>query len=183
MAYPGQGTSLMLGLANYSVVEHLRDGRSIEVRSLRASDKEQMLAAIERTSSQSIQRRFFGPKKHFSEQEIAFFLNIDFERHVALVAQIEEDDGAAIVGGGRYIMVTPGQAEVAFVVIDAYQSQGIATILMRNLTILARKAGVRELVADVLPENTAMLNVFKKFGFSPGLKRSFEVVHLALQLA
>jgi hypothetical protein len=52
---------------------------------------------------------FSDQKKHFSEQEIAFFLNIDFERHVALVAQIEEDDGAAIVGGGRYIMVTPAR--------------------------------------------------------------------------
>src|SRR5438270_11592936 len=183
MAYPGQGTSLMLGLANYSVVEHLRDGRSIEVRSLRASDKEQMLAAIERTSSQSIQRRFFGPKKGFSDQEIAFFLNIDFERHVALVAQIDENGRAAIVGGGRYIMVAPDQAEIAFVVVDAYQSQGIGTILMRNLTILARKAGVKELIAEVLPENTAMLKVFGKFGFRPASKRTFQVVHLALQLA
>src|SRR3954447_1797404 len=154
MAYPGQGTSLMLGLANYSVVEHLRDGRSIEVRSLRASDKEQMLDAVESQRSQSIQRPFFGPKQHFPEQEIAFFLNIDFERHVALVAQIEEDEGAAIVGGGRVTMGTPGQAEVAFVVIDAYQSQAIATILMSNLTILARKAGVRQLLADVLREST-----------------------------
>ena len=92
------GNILMFGATKYSIVEHLRDGRSIEVRSLRPSDKELMLAAVGRTSSQSIQRRFFGPKKHFSEQEIAFFLNIDFEDHVALVAQIDEDEGAAIVG-------------------------------------------------------------------------------------
>ena len=54
---------------------------------------------------------------------------------------------------------------------------------MRNLTILARKAAVKELVADVLPENTAMLKVFGKFGFRPASKRTFQVVHLALQLA
>ena len=42
-----------------------------------------MLAAIGRTSMQSLQRRFFVPKKGFSEQEMAFFLNIDFEIHVA----------------------------------------------------------------------------------------------------
>ena len=118
-----------------------------------------------------------------SEQELAFFLNIDFERHVALVAQIDEDGRAAIVGGGRYIMVAPDQAEIAFVVVDAYQSQGIGTILMRHLTILARKAAVKELVADVLPENTAMLKVFGKFGFRPASKRTFQIVHLALQLA
>ena len=100
-----------------------------------------------------------------------------------LVAQIDEDGRAAIVGGGRYIMVAPDQAEIAFVVVDAYQSQGIGTILMRHLTILARKAAVKELVADVLPENTAMLKVFGKFGFRPASKRTFQVVHLALQLA
>src|SRR3954451_17658446 len=173
----------MSGAAQYSVLEHLRDGRPIEVRALHPSDKDAMLAAIGRTSSQSIQRRFFGPKKGFSDQEVAFFLNIDFERHVALVAQIDEDGRAAIVGGGRYIMVAPDQAEIAFVVVDAYQSQGIGTILMRHLTILARKAAVKELVADVLPENTAMLKVFGKFGFRPASKRPLQVVHLALQLA
>jgi len=68
---------------------------------------------------------------------MAFFLNIDFESHVALVAQIDEDGRAAIAGGGRYIVVRPGQAEIAFVVVDAYQGQGIGTILMRHLAILA----------------------------------------------
>jgi len=173
----------MPGAANYSVVEHIRDGRPIDIRALRPDDRAEMLAAIGRTSPQSIQRRFFAPKKGFSEQEMAFFLNIDFESHVALVAQIDEDGRAAIAGGGRYIVVRPGQAEIAFVVVDAYQGQGIGTILMRHLAILAHDAGLKELIAEVLPENTAMLKVFRKFGFRPSPKRDPQVVHLVLQLA
>jgi RimJ/RimL family protein N-acetyltransferase len=169
--------------AHYSVVEHLRDGRPIEIRALRPGDRAEMLAAIGRTSMQSLQRRFFAPKKGFSEQEMAFFLNIDFEKHVALVAQIDDDGRPAIAGGGRYIAVRPGQAEIAFVVVDAYQGQGIGTMLMRHLAILARDAGLRELIATVLPENTAMLKVFKKFGFRPGSKREAQVIHLTMQLA
>ena len=142
-----------------------------------------MLAAIGRTSMQSLQRRFFVPKKGFSEQEMAFFLNIDFDNHVALVAEIDEDGHPVIAGGGRYIVVQPGQAEIAFVVVDAYQGQGIGTILMRHLALLARDAGLKELVAEVLPENTAMLKLFKKFGFRPDSKGSPQVVHLTLQLA
>ena len=103
--------------------------------------------------------------------------------HVALVAQIDEDGRPVIAGGGRYIVVQPGQAEIAFVVVDAYQGQGIGTILMRHLAALAREAGLKELIAEVLPENTAMLKVFKKFGFRPGSKRDPQVVHLALQLS
>src|SRR5207248_1777684 len=147
----------MSGAADYSAVEHLRDGRPIEIRALRPDDRAEMLAAVGRTSTQSLQRRFFVPKKGFSEQELAFFLNVDFENHVALVAQIDED-GPMIVAGGRYIVVQPGQAEIAFVVVDAYQGQGIGTILMRHLAVLARDAGLNELIAEVLPENTAMLN-------------------------
>ena len=168
--------------AEYSVREHLRDGRPITVRALRPDDRAGMLAAIGRTSMQSLQRRFFVPKKGFSEQEMAFFLNIDFESHVAIVAEISEDGRAVIVGGGRYIVVQPGQAEIAFVVVDAYQGQGIGTILMRHLAVLARDAGLKELVAEVLPENTAMLKLFKKFGFRPDAKGSPQVVHLTLQL-
>lgn len=173
----------MPGVADYSVAEHLRDGRPIEIRALRPDDRDEMLAAIGRTSTQSLRRRFFAPKKGFSEQEIAFFLNIDFENHVALVAQIDEDRYPAIAGGGRYIVVRPGQAEIAFVVVDAYQGQGIGTLLMRHLALLARDAGVKELIAEVLPENAAMLKVFKKFGFRLGSKRDPQIVHLALQLA
>ena len=168
--------------AEYSVREHLRDDRPITIRALRPDDRAEMLAAIGRTSMQSLQRRFFVPKKGFSENEMAFFLNIDFESHVAIVAEIAEDDRPVIVAGGRYIVVQPGQAEVAFVVVDAYQGQGIGTILMRHLAVLARDAGLKELVAEVLPENTAMLKLFNKFGFRRGSKGSPQVVHLTLQL-
>ncbi|MFG3593775.1 GNAT family N-acetyltransferase [Bradyrhizobium sp. RDI18] len=168
--------------AKYSVREHLRDDRPITIRALRPEDRAGMLAAIGRTSMQSLQRRFFAPKKGFSEQEMAFFLNIDFESHVAIVAEISEDGRPVIAGGGRYIVVQPGQAEVAFVVVDAYQGQGIGTILMRHLAVLARNAGLKELVAEVLPENTAMLKLFKKFGFRTDAKGSPQVVHLTLQL-
>jgi RimJ/RimL family protein N-acetyltransferase len=142
-----------------------------------------MLAAIGRTSMQSLQRRFFAPKKGLSEREMAFFLDIDFESHVAIVAEIAEDGRPVICGGGRFIVVKPGQAEIAFVVVDAYQGQGIGTILMRHLAVLARDAGLQELIAEVLPENTAMLKLFKKFGFRPDSKGSPQVIHLTLQLA
>ena len=168
--------------AEYSVREHLRDDRPITIRALRPDDRAGMLAAIGRTSMQSLQRRFFVPKKGFSEQEMAFFLNIDFESHVAIVAEISEDGRPVIAGGGRYIAIQSDQAEIAFVVVDAYQGQGIGTILMRHLAILARNAGLKELVAEVLPENTAMLKLFKKFGFRPDAKGSPQVVHLTLQL-
>jgi GNAT superfamily N-acetyltransferase len=140
------------------------------------------LAAIARTSPESLYRRFFAVKRGFTEQEKDYFLNIDFVDHVAVVAVVEEAGRPAIVGGARYIILQPGKAEVAFAVIDQYQGQGIGATLMRHLAGIARGAGLRELIADVLPENDAMLKVFAKSGFPLETKRESDVVHVALRL-
>jgi RimJ/RimL family protein N-acetyltransferase len=168
--------------AKYSVQERLRDGRTIEIRALRANDETDMLAAIHRTGAESLQRRFFVTKRGFSEKEKAFFMNTDFVNHVALVAIIDEDDRPTIVGGGRYVVTRPGEAEVAFVVVDAFQGQGIGALLTRHLTGLARAAGLKDLVADVLPENMAMRKVLGKFGFRTARSLDPQVVHLTLPL-
>jgi RimJ/RimL family protein N-acetyltransferase len=168
--------------SEYRAIEHLRDGRQIEIRALRPDDEDGMLAAIGRTGMQSLQRRFFTVKRGFSEKEIAFFMNIDFSNHVALVAVANEDGRPVIIGGGRYIVVEPGQAEIAFVVIDAYQGQGVGTLLMVHLAAIARGAGLKELIAEVLPENTAMRKVFSKFGFRQAPKRDPQVVHLVMKI-
>lgn len=168
---------------NYAARERLRDGSQVEIRALRPEDEATMLAAIERTSAQSLQRRFFVMKRHFSEKERAFFMNVDFKNHVAIVALAEEGDCTVIAGGGRYIVFEPGQAEMAFVVIDAWQGKGIGSILMRHLAKLANDAGLQELTAEVLHENAAMRKVFEKFGFTAAPPRDPQTIHLVLKLS
>jgi GNAT superfamily N-acetyltransferase len=177
----GKETS-MSAPGSYSVTERLRDGREVEIRALQPDDRDDMLAAVGRTGTQSLQRRFFVVKRGFSEKEIAFFINVDFVNHGALVALAEEDKCKVIIGGGRCIITEPGKAEIAFVVIDDYQGQGLGTLLMRHLALIARKAGLKELIAEVLPENTAMRKVFGKFGFQARRGRDPQVVHLVLEL-
>jgi GNAT superfamily N-acetyltransferase len=172
----------MVEAATYSAVETLRDGRRVDIRALRQDDRDELLAAVGRTSPESLYRRFFTVKRGFTEQEMAFFLNIDFVDHVALVAVVDEASRPVIVGGARYIVLGPGKAEIAFAVIDQYQGQGIGAALMRHLAGIARGAGLRELIADVLPGNDAMLKVFAKSGFPVRTKRESDVVHVALRL-
>ena len=169
-------------VAEYEVTETLRDGRPFKIRALRPDDRDGLLAAVGRTSAQSLYRRFFSPKRGFTEEQIAYFVNVDFVAHVALVAVLEENGRGVIVGGGRYIVVQPGKAEVAFVVVDRYQGQGIGAALMRHLTTIARDAGLEELVAEVLADNISMLKVFRKSGLRLGTTHEAGVVHVALQL-
>ena len=119
--------------ARFSVAETLRDGRPVEIRAQKPTDIEGLRAAVAHTSAETLSRRFFAPKRHFSEQEVAYFLNIDFVTQVALVAVVDEGGKHSIVAGGRYVLAQPGVAEVAFAVVDDYQGQGLGGTLMRHL--------------------------------------------------
>src|SRR5208337_2074624 len=125
-------------VATYSAVHALSDGRTIRIRALKPEDRSGLLEAVRRSSPQSLYRRFFGLKRQFSEEEIAYFLNVDFLNHVALIAEIEEDGRPTIVGGAR---------------------------LMRHLAEIGREAGLKAFTAEILPDNRAMLKVFQKSGF------------------
>jgi GNAT superfamily N-acetyltransferase len=172
----------MVDAATYTATEHLRDGRAFEIRALRPRDEADMLAAVDRIGAQSLYRRFMGAKRGFSDKERAFFVNVDFVNHVALVAVVKEQDRASIVAGGRYIVEKPGTAEVAFAVVDDYQGQGIGAVLLRHLAALARQAGVKEFTAEVLPDNTPMLKVFERSGLKFTSRRSADGVHAVMQL-
>jgi RimJ/RimL family protein N-acetyltransferase len=178
-----EATPAMTDPANYSASETLRDGRTVEIRAQRSEDREAMHAAITQISSRSFYRRFFGVKREFSEKETDYFFDIDFVNHVALVAVANDAGEPTIVGAGRYVVVEPGQAEVAFAIIDAYQGFGIGSALMRHLATLGREAGLHEFIAEVLPENGPMLNVFERSGLAMSTKREGTVMHVTLRIA
>lgn len=167
---------------SFSTTELLRNGQRVEVRALRPGDREALLAAADRTSDRSLYRRFFSMRRAFSDAEVAAFVNVDFVDEIALIAVMCERGREVVAGGGRYIVVRPGTAELAFMVIDEFQGQGIASALLRHLTALARAAGLREFIAEVLPDNTAMLRVFERSGLSIERKRENGVVHITLQV-
>ena len=175
-AHPAQG------FAAYRAVEALRDGRRVTIRALQAQDREALSASFARTGDQSRYRRFFTSKRSFSEGEIAFFVEVNFTTHVALVAELEEAGREVIAGGGRYVVCAPRSAEVAFMVDDAHQGLGIGSLLMRHLVICARSAGLETLVAEVLHGNTAMLKVFERAGLALQTRREASVLHLDMRL-
>jgi GNAT superfamily N-acetyltransferase len=117
------------------------------------------------------------------EKEAEYFLNIDFVNHVALVAVAHDKGKSVIVGAARYVAVGSGRAEGAFGIVDEYQRQGIGAALMRNLSSIARQAGLNELTPEVLASNSAMLRVFEKSGLQMSTRREGPVIHVTLTYA
>ena len=62
----------MSDAADYSAIAEMHDGRPFKIRAQKPEDTAAVLAAVARTSPQSLYRRFFGPKRNFSEAEIAY---------------------------------------------------------------------------------------------------------------
>jgi RimJ/RimL family protein N-acetyltransferase len=168
----------MLDRPNYGAVETLRNGCRFDIRAFRSSDRERLLAAVGRAGTLSLYRRFFTVKSGFTDAEMAFFLNPDFVDHVVMIALVQEADCRR----RPYVVVGPGKAEIAFVVIDEYQNEGIGLLLLRHLAVIARDAGLQTLIAEVLPENTPMLKVFEKSGLAMTTTCDPEVGHVALAL-
>src|SRR4029078_4667300 len=140
----------------------------------------EMLAAVGRASKETMYRRFFAPKRSFTEREIEFFLDVDFKTHLALAAVLTEEGRSMMVGGARYIVSQPGRAEVAFAIDDPHQKLGIATHLITHLIGIARGAGLQACVAEVLPENMPMLKVFERCGLVMTTRSERGVVHVTL---
>jgi len=172
----------MIDAANYRAEEALPDGRPVVIRSQRPDDRDGYLAALKRVSADTLYRRFFVAKRWFSADEAHRFLDIDFVSQVALVAEVEESGKRALIGSSRYIVVQPGRAEVAFTVIDAYQRMGIGSVLLHHLALIGEQAGVKEFIAEVLADNTAMLRVFEHSGLHPRETRHGSVVDVTMRL-
>ena len=101
----------------------MSDGRILKIRALKREDEADVMPAVARTSPQCLYRGFFGFKRFFSDQEIAYYMTVNSVNHVCLVAVMDEDSHPAIVGGVRHIVQGPGKAEVSFAVIDEHQAK------------------------------------------------------------
>jgi acetate---CoA ligase (ADP-forming) len=178
-------------LRGYAESVVLRDGASLTLRSVRASDKPLLVQLFGRFSPQSIHSRAFGGKGRLADHELASLTEPDFAVHVPLAAVVRtEETGERIVGVGRYLRVDPHGtpaassplAEVAFAVEDAYQGRGIGTLLLEHLTEIARASGVERMAADVPADNSQMMQIFAESGFVVRRDLESDVYHVTFPI-
>ncbi len=157
----------------------LSTGRAIRIRPARPSDVTTLRSFYEQLDPASRYLRFFGQRTSIPDEELARVTDVDVDVHVALVA---ESDGT-LVGVGEYYARDGGDdAEVAFAVADARHHEGIATVLLEDLAMVAKAAGFRRLVAETLPDNRAMQAVFRAVGLANRSWLDHGIVQIQLDL-
>ncbi len=157
----------------------LLDGRRVVVRPIEPGDAGALVEFHERLSTKSVHNRFFGVHAHLTSLEASAFATVDHRRRMALVAL----DEGALVAVARYEgLDDESVAEVAFVVADRFQRQGLGTILLALLVEHARANGYARFVAQTLAMNFAMRNVFAHSGLSPLFQVHRGIVDVVLEL-
>jgi acetyl coenzyme A synthetase (ADP forming)-like protein len=141
----------------------LRDGASIRVRDAVPEDEPGLVAFLEGLDVESRRLRFASVGTDLEARAHRWAVP-ERPGDCSLVAVTGIDD--RIIGNGSYDRLGADAAEVAFVVADEFQGRGVATLLLEELARRAHEAGISTFVAEVLPENARMLDVFRTSGFA-----------------
>src|ERR671930_2699834 len=139
----------------------LRAGSTLRLHPPTTEDADALVEFFALLSARSRYLRFHGARSVDRELGSAF-LEPDWATIGSLVGRLE----GRIVALASYARLRdPAVAEVAFAVADDFQGRGIGTRLLEQLAARAAAVGVERFVAEVLPENAAMLGVFRDAGF------------------
>lgn len=145
----------------------LKDGSPIVLRPIKPEDEPLWMNLLASCSKESIYSRF-RYAFHWASHEVAVrFCYIDYDREIAIVAEVEEDGERKLAGVGRLI-VEPGHETVEYAVLiaDAWQQRELGSLLTEYCLEIARKWNLQRMVAQTTTDNRAMISIFKKLGFS-----------------
>jgi len=149
----------------------LHDGTAVLIRPIRPEDEPLLVEFHHTLSEQSVYQRYFHPfplSERIAHERLTRIAFINYEREMALVAEWRDEAYKPhIIGVGRLIKLRGGkEAEFAILISDEYQHQGLGTELLSRLVAIGRREGVKRIIADILPDNAAMIRVSEQVGFT-----------------
>jgi acyl-CoA hydrolase/GNAT superfamily N-acetyltransferase len=138
---------------------------SFLIRPARVTDEEALQDLFYRLSDESTYQRFLHFKRAHPHEEMRELVDLDYEHNMALVVCDVSGTGSEIVAMARYdVDPATRYADIAFVVRDEWQNQGLGTLLMSRMVEIARERGLAGFSASVLVDNARMLGVFQRSG-------------------
>jgi acyl-CoA synthetase (NDP forming)/GNAT superfamily N-acetyltransferase len=158
----------------------VRTGRSTFVRPIRPEDADRLVAFVGGLSRATLAYRSLGPVVRVRDDVIRRGAHVDYLNELALVALA----GDEIAGLVRYVRnpEEPDHAEVTFTIRDDHQSEGFGRLLLEHIAAAARDRGIRVLEADVLADNTRMINVFLSSGYRVETGPPGQIIHFEIAI-
>jgi acetyltransferase len=142
-------------------------GQKVFLRPIMAEDEPRHREFIVNLSEESKRFRFFGPVENPDAKFVRHFTQIDYDREIAIIAQIEERGAKTTIGVARLIEnVLDRTAEFAIVVADAWQNKGLGKKLTDHMIRIARAKKFEKIYLNFLKDNTAIRALVQEKGFT-----------------
>ena len=131
----------------------------VQLVRLEPSDGEPLRRFFYRLSPETVYRRFMSPIARPEQARPERLLDVDHRDREALLGVVQEE----IVGVARYAR-WPGTdaAELAVVVADEWQRQGLATRMLAALADVAFGAGIRRFTLTMQADNGPVLGLVRR---------------------
>ncbi len=162
-----------------------KSGRRVIIRPVLAEDEPAHRVFHELQSPESIRYRFFQYRKHFSREDVAQMVQIDYDREMVFIANAPREDGEGEETLGTVRTWTDAdnlRCEFAVMVHDKMKHEGLGVALMQKMIDYCRAKGTKEMVGNVLPDNRPMLQLAEHLGFEIHYNPDEEVMDLRLVL-
>ena len=149
----------------YVATRTLKNGEEVLLRPIKAEDEGRFNELIKSLSQESMRFRFFSVIKEMPHETLTKYCNLDYDRQIALVAELQQSP-KRIIGAGRVIVEPDGKSgEFAVLVTDEWQHLGVGSLLMDYIIEFARDRRLEKIFAHVLSNNYKMLRLSEKKGF------------------
>jgi acyl-CoA hydrolase/GNAT superfamily N-acetyltransferase len=159
-----------------------RDGIPLRIRAVRPADESLLRRMFYRLSPETVHRRFSTLKKAMPHENLQRACTIDYLQDMMLVALHDDEEVERIVGVANYNLDRDtGWAEAAALVDDEWQGRGIGTVLMRKLTEVALRRGVKGFTGVVVGANIPMLRAFDACGYRVDAHPEGEIVRVRIE--
>ncbi|MBK8492409.1 MAG: bifunctional acetate--CoA ligase family protein/GNAT family N-acetyltransferase [Saprospirales bacterium] len=155
--------------AQYSRRVTLKNGQTALLRAIRPEDEPLEAEMFTVLSKETVYFRFFGYVPHVTHELLTRFTQIDYDREMAIIAEIQETpDGPPRMAGVVRLVgdAWNENAEYAIVVADPWQGQGLGSKMTDFSLEIARERDIRKIYASVLSNNEGMIGIFERKGFT-----------------
>jgi acetyltransferase len=149
----------------------MKNCEGVVFRPIRPEDEPLLVRLHQALSERTVYLRYFQPLKlsqRTAHERLTRICFVDYDREMVLAAEHKKEDGQPeIIAIGRLSKLRGGgnDAELAVLVDDRYQGQGLGTELYKRLIAVAHDEKLSRVVCTVLAENYEMRAICKKLGF------------------
>jgi len=150
----------------YVTERALKDGAPVVLRPIKPEDEPMWHDLVAACSTETIWFRFRYLFKQTTHEMATRFCFTDYDRELGIVAEVEEEGKRKLIGVGRLVAdVNHETAEYGVIVADRWQGHGLGALLTDYCLDVAKRWGVKRLMAETTKNNIRALALFRNRGF------------------